>query len=106
MSDRGDIDATLAPELRPEVSAVVLDGEAVLYDEWTGRVHLLNPSGSVALQLLDGETTIGEIGAALAEATGADEIEVTGDVIAMTRMLAEVGVLVGFDPLPIQQSPP
>jgi hypothetical protein len=106
MADPDEIDATMIPALRPHVAAELLDGEAVLYDEWTGKVVVLYPSGSMAMQLIDGETTIGDIGEAIAEATAAAPHAVTEDIIAFTRMLAEVGVLEGYEPVPASQSPP
>jgi hypothetical protein len=88
------------------IASVVLDGEAVLYDETTGRVHLLNETGSIVWQLLDGASSVGDIATAIAEAAEADVDAVTFDVVSLVRMLADLGVLVGFEPRPVLSAAP
>jgi hypothetical protein len=106
MSDSGVVDADLKPAPWPWISAVVLDGEAVLYDEHTGRVHHLNPSGTIVWRLLDGEATIAEIAAAIAEAAGAEVDVVVADVVGLVTMLGQLGVIVGIDPAAVEPPSP
>jgi len=100
------IDAHFAPAPWPWVASVELDGEVVLYDEDTGRVHLLNESASIVWQLLDGESTIEQIGRDVAGAAGVEPLEVISQVIDLVRMLAGVGVIRGFDPAAIEPPSP
>lgn len=97
MPERADIDASFVADAWPWISSVVLDGQVVLFDETTGRVHLLNDSGSIAWQLFDGRTPLGEIAATIAEAAGAEPHAVLYDIVAFTRVMADLGSLVGFD---------
>jgi hypothetical protein len=106
MVELRSIDAHFAPAPWPWVASAVLDGEAVLYDEDTGRVHLLNESASIVWQLLDGESTIEAIGRDVAAAVGADALLVISQVIDLVRMLAELGVIVGFDHAAIEPPSP
>lgn len=106
MTDHSLIDVSFAPAVAPSISAVLLDGEAVLYDEQSGRVHHLNPSGTIVWQLLDGRTTIAEIAAAIAEAAGANEDVVLADSIGLVQMLGQLGVIAGIDPAAIEPPSP
>lgn len=106
LSDLDAIDTHFAAEPWPWVASVELDGEVVLYNETNGRVHLVNDSGSLVWQLLDGATTVAEIGDAIAEATGGDVDVITYDVLSLVRMLADLGVIVGFDPKPVASVAP
>jgi hypothetical protein len=97
-SDLDVIDTEFAAEPWPWIASVVLDREVVLYDETNGRVHVLNESGSIVWQLLDGDSTIADIGRAIAEATEGDIEAITSDVLFLVRMLADLGALSGFEP--------
>lgn len=106
MAEHVTIDRAFVAEPWDRIAATELDGEVVLYDEQTGRVHVLNHSGAVVWQLLDGTASVGEIAAAIAEASGGDLDAVTFDVLALVRMLADLGVLVGFDPAEVEPPAP
>jgi hypothetical protein len=54
----------------PLVDAVELDGESVLYDRRSERLHLLNSSATVIWTALDGVLSVGDLVDALAEAFG------------------------------------
>jgi hypothetical protein len=106
MTDIDAIDVDFVPAPWEWIASVVLDGEAVLYDEATGRVHQLNGSGTIVWQLLDGGTSVGDIAGAIAEASGVDADAVTFDVVSLVRMLADLGVLVGYEPRPVLAAAP
>jgi hypothetical protein len=100
------IDARTAPAPRSTVATEVLDGEAVLHDAATGQVHLLNAAASIVWQLLDGETTIEDIAAAIADATGEDFGQVSSDTIDLVRMLGGLGVIADIDPAAVEPPSP
>lgn len=52
------------------VATVVLDGEAVVLERTSGRVHRFNTSGTRIWTHLDGTATAGEIAAALGAPLG------------------------------------
>jgi hypothetical protein len=106
MPELATIDATFAPEPWPWIASAILDGEAVLYDEDTGRVHVLNRSGTIAWQLLDGVSTIEQIGTDIADALGAEPVDIISNIIDLVRMLATLGVIIGFDPAAIEPPSP
>lgn len=78
---------------RREVVTAEIDGEAVIYDELLGATHLLNATGAVVWELLDGETRLEELSAGLAEAYGVGVGNVLADVVRLVRELGERGLL-------------
>jgi Coenzyme PQQ synthesis protein D (PqqD) len=89
----------VGPESTPApgvaVHMVEVDGEAVLLDEATTRLHSLNSTATLVWQCLDGHSTLTEIAADLAEAFGADLEAVRADVVAIVEHFAEEGLLEG-----------
>jgi len=75
------------------VHAVEIDGEAVLLDETTGRLHLLNATGALLWACFDGKSSIAEIVTDLAEELGAPRRVVLADTLAISRQLGEEGLL-------------
>lgn len=90
-----DIDGTFRPHRAPSVAYTELDGEVVLYDEDTGHTHLLNPTAGVLWQCFDGEATLDELAADVADAYGIDPAAAAEDVRMVARSLGEIGVLTG-----------
>ncbi|MFN8024862.1 MAG: PqqD family protein [Acidimicrobiia bacterium] len=78
------------------VHTVVLDGEGVLLDEHENRLHLLNSSATLLWQLYDGATTLDDLAADISATLHADHEAVVADLVAMSRHLAEEGLLAGF----------
>ena len=78
---------------RREVVTVEIDGDAVVYDELQETTHLLNPTGAIVWNLLDGETRIDELSADLAAAFGVGVEEVLADVVALVHELGQRGLL-------------
>jgi hypothetical protein len=106
VTDVAPIDEAFVPEPWPWVTWVVLDGECVVYNETTGGVHVLSESGSVAWQLFDGAASLGDVAGAIADALEIDLGVVQHDVTALARRLAELGLLVGYDPAEIEPPAP
>ena len=82
------------PRVRPDLTIVELDGEAVVYDEETTDLHHLNPTATVVLALCDGESTLKEISTDISEAFGAPIEEVEPQVRKVIRSFRKVKLLV------------
>jgi peroxiredoxin len=103
----GDIDATFVPELKQTVAVVEIDEETVLLEEETSALHWLDQLGTIVLKCFDGEATVEELSADIAEAFGADRQVVRDDLIGTTRLLGGAGLLMGVaeDPPPQPMQP-
>jgi PqqD family protein of HPr-rel-A system len=86
---------TFVPCLAADVSSVVLDGEAVLYDESSHRVHLLNPTATVIWACCDGNGNVDDIATDIAAVLELDRGAVAGDVLETVRDFARLGLLAG-----------
>ena len=95
LSDPSDIDGAFRPRRAAAVAFTELDGETVLYDESTGGTHLLNPTASVLWQCFDGDASLDELAADVADAYGIDPATAADDVRTVVRSLGELGVLEG-----------
>ena len=103
--DPSDIDGAFRPRRAASVAFTELDGETVLYDESTGGTHLLNPTASVLWQCFDGEASLDDLAADVAEAYGIDRAAAADDVRAVARSLGELGVLDGVRGTRIEAPP-
>ena len=61
------LDGAYVPARTPGVVAVDVDGEAVLVDEVTSQLHLLNGSGALLWACFDGASSLSDICADVAE---------------------------------------
>jgi Coenzyme PQQ synthesis protein D (PqqD) len=95
---RTKVDEHLAPARAEAVHTVEVDGEAVLLDERTGRLHLLNPSGALVWACFDGVSSIAEIVDDISDELGAPRDVVLADTLAVSRQLADEGLLANVDP--------
>ena len=87
------IDASFVPVVAASVASVEVDGEAVLLDEATGSLCLLDPVATLAWSCFDGSTAVGDVAADLAAGFAADADEVLADVVGLARRLADQGML-------------
>lgn len=87
------VDASFVPLIRPTVSSIELDGEAVLFDEATGALCVLGAVATVAWSCFDGSSAVAEVAADLAVEFGADVEQVQAGVIALASRLAGQGML-------------
>ena len=78
---------------RPDVHAVELDGETVVYDRPTRRLHLLNPSATVIWMALDGQVTGDELVAELAEQFGVELETMDRQVRDVLTTLSQEGLI-------------
>jgi len=81
------------PVASNQVSAVELDGEAVLYNERTASLHVLNPTATIIWACCDGAGSIAEIAADVADAFALDRDAVVADVISTVRDFAALELL-------------
>jgi hypothetical protein len=91
-------DSDPTPTRAPEAEVLQLDGEALLLDPRTNRIHQLNPQGTLVWSVLDGEGTVGELVADLADAFEADPERVREDVHRLLEQLAAFDLLEGTQP--------
>ena len=94
------------PQVRPDLTIVELDGEAVVYDEETTDLHRLNPTATIVLGLCDGESTLKEISNDISEAFGAPIEEVEPQVRTLIRRFRKVKLLVPSDSVRDGRRPP
>ena len=90
-----DIDGAFVPVPRPDVTAVVLDGEAVLLAEGASEAHYLDEIATLVWSTFDGSATLDELAADFAEVFNADVDVVRGDIVALTQGIGRAGLLVG-----------
>ncbi len=84
------------PRLRKGLVIRDLGPERVIYDSENDRVHVLNRTGRLVVELADGERTVSEIARALRARCGkGPDIDVTADVERFLTALAEKGLLEG-----------
>lgn len=87
------VDDGFVPRAKPSVASVELDGERVLYDTGTGRLHRLDPVGSVVWACFDGRSPVGELTADLAAGFGVAVEQVRSDVIELVNTMLDAGLL-------------
>jgi PqqD family protein of HPr-rel-A system len=85
----------IRPRVRDDLTVVVLDGEAVVYDDVSGELHHLNASATVVFELLDGTSTIRELADDVADAFGQPPREVEIQIRKLVRQFRQLGLLNG-----------
>ena len=88
------IDASFVPVVKPSVATVELDGELVVCDLDSWRLHKLDRVASLVWGCFDGSADIAELSADLADAFGTDVDRVREDVLQLVRSLADQDLLV------------
>ena len=87
------IDERFVPERCATVHAIEIDGEAVLLDEASGRLHLLNRTGALVWSCFDGSAALSEIVDEISDAFGVSRDGVVDDVLAIVRDLVAEGLV-------------
>jgi PqqD family protein of HPr-rel-A system len=85
--------ALVKPKVRDGLTVVELDGEAVIYDEETTELHLLNPTATIVFGLCDGTGTMREMAVDISEAFGVPVGEVEAQVRTLIRQFRKVELL-------------
>jgi hypothetical protein len=86
--------ATRMPKVKDGITAIEIDGEAVLYDAEGVELHHLNPAATIVFTLCDGTGTVAELAADIADAFGAPLEQVEREVGAVVETFDEIGILV------------
>lgn len=95
-----DLTLESRPKLRPSTVRTVLADTPCLLDQSTGSLMVLAPHLDIALQFLDGQTTLGELATDVAEAFEAPLDQVETDLLETAKHLGSRGLLAGVEPLP------
>ena len=95
-----DLNPESALSVRPDLTAVEVDGEIVVYDDRRRRLHRLNPSATMLWNCLDGHATLAEIARDIADELNADSETVLSDIVSLAGALASEGLLVGTEDPP------
>ena len=97
-----DIDGRFIPRPRPNVTVVVLDGEAVVLAEGAGSAYYLDELATLVWNTLDGEATIDELAEDFADVFGAELEVVRSDIVVLTQNIGRAGLLEGiaYEPPP------
>ena len=85
----------IRPQVRSDLAVVVLDGEAVVYDEEENALHHLNPTATLIFQLLDGSASLRELSEELGEAYSQPSEAIEPEVRSAYRYFRRLGLLTG-----------
>ena len=88
-------DAHLRPARDSTVSWVLLDGEAVLYQNDERRLQRLNPTATEVWLAIDGRREVGDIAASLADSYGQSAEKVDADIRDVLAEYGRLGLLEG-----------
>lgn len=86
------LDGAFVPAPVPGVESVEADGEIVLVDEVTDRLHMLNRTAALVWQCFDGEASVAEIAFDLADGLGVPFEQILTDTLAIVTDLVVQGV--------------
>jgi hypothetical protein len=89
------IDLAYVARLVPDLVVEMVGDERIVIGG-PSQVMVLNPSAALVFQFLDGEGTLGELAADIADALGTDPEQVGADVVEFARQLAWAGLLEGI----------
>jgi hypothetical protein len=93
------------PERSPTVYSVVVDGEAVLLDEASERLHHLNASATLVWECLDGHTTVAGLAREISDELGESLDTVLRGTLAIVTDLDGEDLLAPRRPAPPEASP-
>jgi len=96
------IDSVLA---QGDVAWVALDREVVVHDPVDQRGYVLDPVAAALWQCLDGESTLGEVLADIAEVTGAPPAQVVADCLPVVESWVAAGIAVVVSEGPVHEQP-
>jgi PqqD family protein of HPr-rel-A system len=85
----------LKPKTRADLTVVELDGEAIVYDDESRKIHHLNPTATIVFNLCDGSATISELSGEIAEAFKLQPDEVERQVRGLLRQFRKEQFLEG-----------
>jgi PqqD family protein of HPr-rel-A system len=83
----------MKPKVRDDLAIVEIEGEAIVYDDQNGQLHHLNPTATVVFNLCDGQSTVKEFAADIADVYSLPPGDVERQVRALIRAFRESGLL-------------
>ena len=83
----------LCPKRRLDLSARLIDGEAVVLDRQAGLIHQLNPTASYVWEHCEGHATLTGIAQQLADVFDVDLTVATHDVRVLVTQLQDLHLL-------------
>lgn len=87
------VDGSFVPVRRSSIATVEVDGRAVLLDETTGALQLLDPIGAAVWSTLDGSGTVDDLEADLSSAFAIDPAALRGDLVSLLSDMKRKGLL-------------
>ena len=87
------VDDGYVPVRADSVSMLEIEGEAILVDEATRQLHVLNSSGTLLWSLLDGSSSIGEICADISDVVGVPLETIISDAISIIQRLDDMSLV-------------
>ena len=98
----GEIDGTFVPTRREDVTAVELDGEAVVLAEGAGGAHFMDELATLVWNTFDGSASLDELSVDFAAVFGAELDVVRQDMVTLVQGIGRAGLLVGvsYEPPP------
>jgi hypothetical protein len=88
-----ELDDRFVPIQSPTARFVTIDNETVLLDD-SGRVHRLNPTGTIVWACFDGTGTLADIAQDVSDELGMPYARVLDEVLDLARQLGAAGLLV------------
>lgn len=83
------------PRAKPGLAERIIDGEALIVNAEGGEILVLNETGSLVWQLLDGSHDVASIVARVVDEFDVEESAARTDVVAFLRALEARGALDG-----------
>lgn len=90
----------LKPKIRPELTFIQIEDEAVVYDPESIGLHHLNPSAALIFQLCDGSGTVKELAQDISDELGLPQDEILRQVRRVVSSFKHSGILTGKRPVP------
>jgi peroxiredoxin len=91
-----EIDGAFVPLQRPDVTVVVLEGEAVALSEGAAGAFFLDELATLVWSTFDGSASLDELAEDFAEAFAAEPNVVREDILTLTRNIGRAGLLQGI----------
>lgn len=92
------VDGSFVPQPAAGLVGLELDGELLLLDQRTDRLHVLDALGTVIWNVFDGDVTVDELTGDLADAFGAPAETVRTDLGGLVDALRAADLLEGTEP--------
>lgn len=100
--DQGLIDSVVVPA---QVAWLPIDDQVVVHRPGARRGYALDPSASILWRCLDGDSTIGDVLADVADVAGVPLAVVTADSLPVVQSWLAAGIAMVLDPAANEHAP-